>query len=407
MGKRNTWIDLSVIGLCAVSLSGFLLRTKFNFALPWLNYNYLLEAHSHFTFCGWISLALMSLMIREFLPMPVAGRSVYKWILGLTTVCSWAMLITFSVQGYSAVASWLFMFFLLVSYLFAWIFVRDLIKSKPAKPVMLLTVASLLCLVLSSGGAIIIAYIHNSGSLNVTLYRNALVGYLHFQYNGFFSLVVFALLFKYKDSAQDASIRKKLSQFAFIYCCSVIPSLFLTFLWEDVHPIVRVVAVMGCLLVLLSMYFFVRCARVLIDKLQEEPMVVRILLYLSLGSLILKMFLQGFTLFPEIGNAIFGSRPIIMSFLHLVFLGFVSLFILAYMMLKGFIDRKSRFAKMALITFAGAVVVNEILLLMQGLTSTMGIDSTTFPRWLWWAGIFLFAGAVLTAIARFQTNEFK
>lgn len=407
MGRRNIWIDLSVIGLCAVSLSGFLLRTKFIFAMPWLNYNYLLEAHSHFTFCGWISLALMSLMIREFLPEAVAGRSVYLWILGLTAVSAWAMLITFSVQGYSIVASSLFILFLLVSYLFSWIFLRDLIKTKPTKSVMLFIATSLLCLVLSSGGAIIIIYMHISGSSNVNLYRNALVAYLHFQYNGFFSLAVFGLLFKYKDSVHYKSLRKKVNQFAFTYCCSIIPSLFLTFLWADVHPIVRLVAVSGCLLVLLSIFLFVRCLRDMIDKLQEEPMVLRIILYLSLGSLILKMFLQGLTLFPEIGNAIFGSRPIIMSFLHLVFLGFVSLFILAYLGMKGFIDSRSRFARMALIIFAGAVVVNEILLLMQGLTSTMGIDSTTFPRWLWWAGICLFVGALLTVIARFQTNEFK
>jgi hypothetical protein len=343
-------------------------------------------------------------MIRELLPKPFADRSVYQWILGLTTVSAWAMLISFSLQGYGVLASVAFMMFLLLTYIFCWNFLRDVTKAKQNNFAMIFTIASLICLLLSSGGAIILIFIHISGTFNETLYRNALVAYLHFQYNGFFSLAIFALLFKYKDATLQIRTRKKVNQFAFTYCCSVIPALFLTFLWGDVHPVVRVIAAMGCLLVLLSLFFFVRCARGIMDNLQEESNVVRILLYLSLGSLMLKLFLQGFTLFPDIGNAIFGSRPIIMSFLHLVFLGFVSLFVIAYLGMKGFIDCRDRFSKMALLIFAGAVVVNEILLLTQGLTSTLGIDSTSFPRFLWWAGIFLFAGSVLITAARFQTK---
>ena len=66
--KQNTiryhhWIDLSILNLCIVALLGMVLRSKIVFALPFINYNHLLEAHSHFTFGGWVTLILMSLFI--------------------------------------------------------------------------------------------------------------------------------------------------------------------------------------------------------------------------------------------------------------------------------------------------------------------------------------------------------
>jgi hypothetical protein len=54
------------------------------------------------------------------------------------------------------------------------------------------------------------------------------------------------------------------------------------------------------------------------------------MILLSIGAFVLKMVLQSLTIFAGVGNAVFGDRPVIIGFLHLVFLGFVSPFILAY-----------------------------------------------------------------------------
>jgi len=119
----------------------------------------------------------------------------------------------------------------------------------------------------------------------------------------------------------------------------------------------------------------------------------------------LKIFLQSLTIFPVIGDAIFGNRPIIMGFLHLVFLGFVTLFILAYFIKKGLLNSKIKWTGIAVIVFAIAVILNEVLLILQGM-ATMFIDgSSIFPWLLWITGILLFTGSLLLAIARIQTRR--
>ena len=117
----------------------------------------------------------------------------------------------------------------------------------------------------------------------------------------------------------------------------------------------------------------------------------------------LKVILQSFTIFPVIGDAIFGNRPIIMGFLHLVFLAFVTLFILAYFIKKGILIIRVKWTGVAAIVFAIAVILNEVFLLSQGFAAMFTNGSSIFPWLLWMTGFLLFIGSVLIAIARFKT----
>jgi hypothetical protein len=399
------WIDLSVLGLCTVALSGLILRSKIVFALPFINYNHLLEAHSHFTFGGWVTLALMALMVCEVLPAPFNKRPVYQWLLGSIAISAWSMLIAFLLGGYNTLSTLLSTFFILLTYIFGWIFIRDMLKAKVGTPVLLLVISSIACLIISSSGPFVITYIFLTRSFNAILYRDALFTYLHFQYNGFFSLAIFALLFNHISQAITARAKKNIYWFTVVLCVSIIPSLFLSYLWQAPDQLFRIIAMGGSFLVLLSLILFILCARSLQTTYHGERPVIRLMVFLSMGSFMLKSFLQSFTVFPEIGNAIFGNRPIIMGFLHLVFLGFVSLFILAFFAKKGWLDSTRKFTKTALIVFALAIVFNEVLLITQGWATMFLPGSTLFPWLLWAAGICLFAGTVLIAIARIRTRR--
>ncbi len=70
----------------------------------------------------------------------------------------------------------------------------------------------------------------------------------------------------------------------------------------------------------------------------------------------LKILLQSFTVFPAIGIAIFGNRPVVMGFLHMVFLGFVTLFVVAYFKRQGILSDK-KLVKVAIHVFAIAVII--------------------------------------------------
>src|SRR6266487_5541778 len=105
---------------------------------------------------------------------------------------------------------------------------------------------------------------------------------------------------------------------------------------------------------------------------------------MSIAAFIVKMFLQSFTIFPAVGNAVFGDRPVIIGFLHLVFLGFVSPFILAYYVQKNMLNSNIKLTGYALIIFISGILLNEIILMLQGL-GAMFLKSSYLFSWLLWA----------------------
>jgi hypothetical protein len=405
VGKNYKWIDLAILGLCTAALLGGVLRTKIVFSLPFINYNNLLEAHSHFTFGGWVTLVLLVLMVFELLPEPFNKRPAYQWVFGSVFISSWGMLLAFLFVGYNTISILFSTAFIITTYIFGWIFIRDALNAKLGKSVLLLSISSIFCLLISSTGPIIITYIYYTKSFGGIIYRDALFTYLHFQYNGFFSLAIFALLFNLIPQPMPSGLRRKIQMFGVVMVISIIPSLFLSYLWQNPDLIFRLIAVLGGCVVLLSLILFVNTARSLKSNYNHEKPVVRFLVFLSMTSFALKVFLQGFTIFPVIGNAIFGNRPVIMGFLHLVFLGFVSLFILAFLGKKGILDTTQRFTKIALIEFALSVIVNEILLITQGLSAIFIPGSFPFAWLLWVAAIGLFSGSIFIAIARIKTRK--
>jgi len=405
MSTKNRWIDLSILGLCMVSFMGLVLRSKMVFALPFVNYNHLLEAHSRFTFAGWITLALMTLMVHEMLPPALRSKRSYEWLLGGITISAWGMLATFLITGYSLFSIIFSFIFILFTYFFGWGFIRDIIKTNPGPPVLLLAISSIICLVISSSGPVIIAWIYFTKAFDAIIYRDALFTYLHFQYNGFFALAIFALLFNNIGKRITVNAQKNSHWFAIVLCVSLIPSLFLSYLWQNPNQVFRVIAIAGSFLLMLTAVLSIRVAGSLKAVYLEEKPVVRFLLLLSMGSFLLKTFSQCFTIFPLIGNAIFGNRPVIMGFLHLVFLGFVSLFILAYYSKTVFLNSSGKMTRTALIVFAVSVLLNEVLLIAQGLATFIMPGNILFPWLLWVAGICLFAGSILIVMARIKTKQ--
>src|SRR5580765_2064671 len=99
MKNKKLWIDLSILNLCTVAFLGIALRSKILFSMPMINYANLLETHEHFAFGGWITLALMILMVYELLPGSLNNKPVYQRLLGGIALSSWCMLFTFYLEG--------------------------------------------------------------------------------------------------------------------------------------------------------------------------------------------------------------------------------------------------------------------------------------------------------------------
>jgi hypothetical protein len=396
---------LSIFNLSVLAALGLVLRSKMIFALPFINYNHLLEAHSHFALGGWLTFVIMVVFTYELLPENLSRKSGYHFLLGSIFICAWCMLLCFQTWGYCAISNLFTIFFILLNYAWSGIFLKDFLKTKAEFPVKWLAVFSILFLICSASGPFIIAYIYYTKNFDAFLYRNALFTYLHFLYNGFFTLAVLAILFKLIGEKISAKAIKNMRWFSMAICASVVPSLFITYLWQDPNVWIRFIAIIGSLLLLFSFYLFLITAVSLRSVYKQETPGTRFLILISLGSLMLKILLQSFTVFPAIGNAIFGNRPVIMGFLHMVFLGFVSLFVLAYFKRQGILNANRNLVNVAIHIFAIAVIINEVLLLTQGLATMLIAGSIVFSWFLWIAGIELFTGTVLLFIGRIHSRR--
>ena len=404
MKNKNLWVDFSIFNLCIVALMGFILRSKILFSLRGINYLNLLDAHFHFAFEGWVTLALLFLIVHELLSGTLNGKCVYHWLFGSIVLFSFGILVITLLNNKSLIANLFSSLFILVTYVFTWIFLKDIRKAPLNKTTRLLCISAIICLILSSVGSIALMYLHSIKSLNSLLRRDALYVYLHLQYNGFFTLVVFALLFHKLYPKISKRAQHNFFLFAILLSISILPSLFLSFLWQDPNNLFRIMAVIGSILIFVTATCFLISVLPLLKHSKTAPPVIRFILFLSMAAFIFKMFLQCLTIFPAVGNAVFGDRPVIIGFLHLVFLGFVSPFILAYYAQKDELNIRISLTKYALVIFMLGIVFNEITLMLQGF-GAMFLKSSYLLPWLLWAiSILLVVGAILIFIARLRSK---
>ena len=95
------WSKISLINLIIVASIGVVLRYKIAFSLPFINQKHLLHGHSHFAFSGWISMAIMTMLV-EYLKSQsfTDAYKRYKWILYANLFTAYGMLIAFPIEGY-------------------------------------------------------------------------------------------------------------------------------------------------------------------------------------------------------------------------------------------------------------------------------------------------------------------
>lgn len=404
MKNYKLWTSISLFSFCVVGLLGVILRSKILFDLPWIDYLHLLDGHSHFAFGGWVTLALLILLIGELLPEACKKKSIYPALLWCVVISSYGTLLT-EIFNQPVLHGLFSSLFILTSYIFGWVYLKDMRYAHVNKTVYLLSVFSIICLILSSVGPIALAYLHAVRSVEPFFYRDAIYIYLHLQYNGFFTLAIFALCFHKLFPKIQKRHQHNYFWFSVLLITSILPSLFLSFLWQDPEATFRVIAVTGSILIFSTATWFVISSWLVLKHVKSLPLLLRIIVLLSIGAFILKMFLQSLTIFTFIGNAVFGDRPIIIGFLHLVFLGFVSPFILAYMAQIKTLSVKLKLTRYALILFTFFAVCNEITLMLQGLGAMFLKSSQLFSYLLWLTSIGLMIGTTLLLASNLKSMK--
>ena len=399
--EKQFWLGLRLFNLVVVAFFGLLMRSKMLYSIPFLDYKNILNAHSHFAFGGWVGLALITYLIYDVLPEQLGRKKIYQTVLWGLEISSIGMALSFPFFGYKGISIVISCFYIVVTYVFGWAFFKDLKRSQLHPAVRLLSLGSVASLVLSSLGPFMLVYIIVTKSANSLLYRDSIYTFLHFQYNGFFTLAIFAMFFDYCIK-KGLTIPAAGNKFSWFLLASVVPTLFLSMLWHNLTAL-YIVAGIGCLCTLLSVYYFLPVFRQSMKKGFFQHPLARILLVVSFVSFIIKMVLTMGTIYPPLGNAVYGARPVIIGFLHLVFLAFVSFYILSNIIRDGFFICNQKQIVYPFYIFGAGVLVNEIFLLLQGVEILFNTYHPLYNYVLWYGAILLFIGAFTLAFVFQQT----
>lgn len=352
--------------LFALSVSyGLLLRLQVIKPLFEFDYSNVLQSHSHVAFLGWGFLSTLIVMQYVFLTAEQRAKKVYSITFWLMFVSVALMLVSFLFSGYQLFSIILLTVFGLTSYVFAYEMIKDLkkdtqhlISSKFAK-------ASIYYYVLSSLATWFVAFVVLTQG-KTDLYYNAIYFYLHFLYNGFFVFALFGVFFKMLRKKSMIISQRRIKHFYYYTNIGCIPAFALSILWSDVHFAFNIIGGIAAVFQLIGLvYLIVIIKQTLIRySLSNYSRILLLTVMVSYGLKLVAQFIGAFPYF--VAKSIALKPYLIIGYLHLVTIGFISFFLLTLIVeLRGFYF-KPLFPKFGLSLFLAGFFSTEILLFLQG-----------------------------------------
>jgi hypothetical protein len=405
--RTKQWIQIALINFCIVALAGVTMRYKINFSLPAVNQKYLMHGHSHFAFVGWVAVALMVLMVRYLIRNKVqTNYKKYTWILIADVIASYAMFISFIIQGYALWSITFSTITILISYFFIFFYWKDLDKVIDAGFSRAWHKAALLLWAFSSLGAFMLAYLMANHIMIQDLYFSAVYFFMNFQYNGWFLFVCFGVFFSYMHRHGLFQIGFLSKRLFIIMAITVVPSYFLSVLWMRLPLSLHWVANISAIVQLMALLYFYRILSVVKNSEKIRfSWSTKWLWTLASVAFILKIILQVLSIMPFLSHFAFGFRPVIIGYLHLSFVGIISLFILGY--INEFIHRfRGHVSGTGAIIFITGFIVQEIILMLQGLEAMNVEPIRSANIILFYCAILMAVGLIWITIGIMRTQEY-
>lgn len=386
------WLTISFLNLLLVASLGVILRYKIAFYLPFIQQKNVLHSHSHFAFAGWITQTLMVLLVHHLsLKNNSPSLKKYNWLLYANCVTAYGMLVSFIFQGYGLFSISFSTLSIFVSYFFAVNYWKDLSAGKKMKVSDWWIKAALLFSVISSIGAFGLAFMMANKIVYQNWYLAAIYFYLHFQYNGWFLFAGMGL-FVARLEKSNAEV-KKLKMAFLLFCSACIPAYFLSALWLPIPLIVYVIVVAAVIAQLTGWWLmvkeFVKCRMFISYHFSKQG---KVLLLLAAIAFTIKLLLQTGSVHPALSQISYGFRPIIIGYLHLVLLAVTSLFIIGYIVSLQLMP-VNRIMIAGMVIFVCGIIINELLLLVQGVAAFTYTGIPYIDIYLFMAAIGLFSGA--------------
>jgi hypothetical protein len=388
----SRWLKFSFLNLALIALIGVIMRYKIAYSFPFLDQKHLMQGHSHFAFAGWVTHTLMALLVQAIAKNNANfNHRKYRFLLYANLITAYGMLVSFPVSGYGFLSIVFSTLSIFVSYGFAIVCWKDF--KRTVFPVSYLSFrAAIIFNAISSLGPFTLAFMMATRNTHQGWYLASVYYFLHFQYNGWFFFAILGLVFSRIE--HFVFLRAKLLRISRYFLWTCVPAFFLSALWLPIPVWLYWLVVAAAFLQLIAWLLFLKLARSNKQQLLLAfPQPGRGILLLAALALSIKLLLQLGSTIPSLSQLAFGFRPIVIGYLHLVLLGVVSIFLIGYVISFRLIQIDKKLLSAAFVFIAG-VVLNEFLLLVQGVASLNYLAIPYISEGLFVTAVVLFAGAL-------------
>ncbi|CAM1369674.1 hypothetical protein [Tenacibaculum xiamenense] len=354
---------IALVYFLLIAILGVLLRFS---SVLYVNFNYrhIVHAHSHVALLGWGYTGIMLLVYHLLLKNEVIKKK-YQLVFGITQISIIGMLVTFPITGYAPYSILFSTLFIIASYFFSYlVFKYTPIALKKTYYYKCIRIA-LWYMIISSIGPWALGIIMNTLGATSSWYRNAIYFYLHFQYNGWFILGLFGILFYIFERLNIRISSKVFELFFNLFNLGVLFSFAISILWMKLHIAVNIIGGLGAILQIVAFGFLIKEAKRAIKvKKVSFSNIFYLLLKILIITFVIKLLLQFIGVFPYFSKIISSNIDFVIGYLHWVFLGVVSLALLGFFQFFNMI-KLNRFS---VLLYLLAFVITEGLIFYKGIT---------------------------------------
>lgn len=402
MNSPKSWILCCFFNFLIACLFGLLMRFMHLFPIDFLNYSFLLHAHSHVAMLGWVYLIIYFLVVHFFIPKEKSQKPIYNRLFWLTEFSVIGMMVAFPIQGYALFSIVFSTLHIVLSYVFCRLVWKDCSSEKA--PIQRLLQVSILFMVLSTCGVWCLGPAVSTLGKQSAFYQIAIQFFLHFQFNGWFILAVLALFLKQFQNKID---KLKFKKFYNAVMISVILTLAFPVRWFVENNILNYINALGVLIQLGAFIYFYKMLKPEIKHFTNSlDKTAKIVYGLALCSLFLKVGIQLLTIIPNLAEVSHQIRNFVIGFIHLTMLGIITGFLFGILLQNKFLPVTSFVLKIGLVSFAFGYITTEVVLFLQGIYFYFGYGLIqSYYEIIFGLSIFLVFGLMMILISLLKTKK--
>lgn len=359
--------SLPLIFFFVAACIGLLLRWHIVYPIPTLNYSFWLHGHSHVMFLGWV---VNTFLVGYMINYEWVGKKYLRLfvVIQILIVC---MLIFFPMQGYAPVTIAISTLHTFCFWLFSIWFFRDSRRHRGLASVQFARYAFILFFI-ASIAPFALGPLVAIGHGQSKWYYFIVYFYLHFQYNGVFIFGILSLFYRILEDQNIKYHSGNIKLSGVILFLSLFPTYLLSVLYSHPGILYNITGFIGGLLQLAALYYFLivlKSIKVVISSKSS------LLMKLALTSFILKSFLQILSAHPLIAQLAYDVRPFVIAYLHLVVIGVVTFFLLAWYIEKNLLQKH-----WMIIFFIFGFIGSEISLIISGIPTLHAVINFQSPQ---------------------------